>query len=238
MLELTSVETRILGCLLEKERTTPENYPLSLNSLTSACNQTTAREPVVSFDEKTVENGANSLREKKLATVVFGAGSRVQKYRHNLLDHFDLDRREIALLCVLLLRGAQTPGELRSRTERLHSFSSLAEVEACLDELARGDAPLVRMLPARPGQKEKRFVQLLSGEPESEPTNLSQTQSGDISSASAIAREAAPAKDSRAAPHFEQRSERIESLEKEVANLKAEVARLREDFAEFRRQFE
>src|SRR5438067_13934603 len=97
---LSPLETRILGCLIEKERITPENYPLSLNSLTAACNQTTNREPVTGFDEKTVERGLDSLREKKLATVVFGGGSRVQKYRHNLLDHFNLERNEIALLCV------------------------------------------------------------------------------------------------------------------------------------------
>ena len=111
---LSAVETRILGCLLEKERTTPENYPLSLNSLTLACNQSTNRDPVVAYDEKTVENGVNAMREKKLATVVFAAGSRVQKYRHNLLDHYTLERKDLAILCVLLLRGPQTPGELRS----------------------------------------------------------------------------------------------------------------------------
>ena len=124
---LTSLETRVLGCLLEKEHLTPENYPLSLHSLTAACNQSTNRDPVVSYEEKAVEAGLNSLREKKLASVIFGAGSRVQKYRHKLLEHYTLSPAEVALLCVLLLRGPQTPGELRSRAERMHSFESVGE---------------------------------------------------------------------------------------------------------------
>jgi hypothetical protein len=140
-LVLTSVETRILGSLLEKERITPENYPLSLNSLVAACSQTTSRDPVVAYDQKTVEDGLQSLRDKGLATVVFGAGSRVQKYRHNLGDHFNLQSREVALLAVLLLRGPQTPGELRSRSERLHGFAAVEEVESCLESLCSG-APL------------------------------------------------------------------------------------------------
>lgn len=215
--DLTPVETRILGCLLEKERTTPENYPLSLNSVVAACNQTTNRDPVVAWDEKTIETGLNSLREKKLATVVFGAGSRVQKYRHNLLDHFDLERHETALLCVLLLRGPQTPGELRARAERMVAFNSLQEVEACLEELGKGDAPLVRILPARPGQKERRYVQLISGEPPAEPE----------AGFAASPRELSPPPPSR-----------IETIEKELASVKTELHQLREEFAAFRRQFE
>lgn len=218
--DLNAVETRVLGCLLEKERTTPENYPLSLHSLTSACNQSTNRDPVVGYDEKSVENGVNSLREKKLATVVFGAGSRVQKYRHNLLDHYELEPREVALLCVLLLRGPQTPGELRSRTERMHGFNSLEAVEACLDELSRGDFPLVRQVPARPGQKERRYLQLFSAE-----TLYTE----------------APA-DAQPVPHRasppEAASGRIESLETELASLRQELSTLREEFASFRKQFE
>ena len=148
---LTPTETRILGCLLEKERITPENYPLSLNSLMAACNQSTNRDPVVSYDEKTVEAGVDALREKKLATMTLGAGSRVPKYRHNLLDHFELNQREVALLCVLLLRGAQTPGEIRSRAERLQFFDSLEQVESFLSNLTQGADPLVRVLPAATG---------------------------------------------------------------------------------------
>jgi uncharacterized protein YceH (UPF0502 family) len=212
---LSPVETRVLGCLLEKERITPENYPLSLHALTAACNQATNREPVVSYDEKTVEAGLDDLRGKKLATMIWGAGARVQKFRHNLLDVYNLEPREVALICVLLLRGAQTPGELRARTERLHAFSSGQEVEECLQALAAGDAPLVRILPARPGQKEKRSVQLLSGEPDlTEP--------------------------SPAEPHETKASgvTRIEALETEVITLTSEIAALREEFASFKKQFE
>jgi hypothetical protein len=211
--QLTPVETRILGCLLEKERLTPENYPLSLNALTAACNQATNREPVTDYDDATVEAGLNALREKKLATVIFGAGSRVQKYRHKLPEHYTLDAREMAVLCVLLLRGPQTPGELRARTERLFSFPSLDELQALLDDLAIGDAPLVEMLPARPGQKERRYRQLLSA---------------------AAPAEEEPARDAPGAPA----PSRLDELSAEVAALKAEVAALRGELADFRRQFE
>ena len=207
-LTLSPVETRVLGCLLEKERVTPENYPMSLHALTAACNQATNREPVTAFDEKTVAAALDGLREKKLATVIWGAGARVQKYRHNLLDEYTLERPEVALLCVLMLRGAQTPGELRQRTERLHVFAETREVDECLSGLAQGDAPLVRILAPRPGQKEKRVVQLLSGEPDlSEPPP--------------------------AAPHESRAPEpsRLDALE-------AQVAALREEFEAFRKQFE
>lgn len=214
--ELNAVETRILGCLLEKERITPENYPLSLHSLTAACNQSTNREPVVSYDEKTVEAGVNSLRERKLATAISGAGLRVQKYRHRLLEHFNLDEADTALISVLLLRGPQTPGELRTRTERMHAFDNLDAVTACLEELGKGQAPLVRLLSPRPGQKEKRYIQLLSAEslagesaePDSEPSVTG----------------SAPSK--------------VEILENEVTALRAEVRQLRDEFAAFRKQFE
>jgi uncharacterized protein len=215
---LTPLETRILGCLLEKERITPENYPLSLNSLIAACNQSTNRDPVVSYDEKTVEAGVDSLRGKKLATMTQGAGSRVPKYRHNLLNHFELNQREIALLCVLLLRGPQTPGELRSRAERLQFFDSLEQVESFLAELAKGEAPLVRVLPAKPGQKEKRYVRLISGEP------------------------VLPVEDEILAsvPTSEhpQDSSRIEALENEIAAIRTELQQLREELLSFRKQFE
>jgi uncharacterized protein YceH (UPF0502 family) len=215
---LTPAETRILGCLLEKERITPENYPLSLNSLIAACNQSTNRDPVVSYDEKTVEAGVDSLREKKLATMTSGAGSRVPKYRHNLLNHLELNQREIALLCVLLLRGAQTPGELRSRTERLQFFDSLEQVESFLADLAKGDVPLVRVLPARPGQKEKRYVQLISGEP---------VLPGDFEAEIPIS-----------VPKQQNSQSRIEALENEIATLKIELRQLREELLSFRKQFE
>src|SRR5260370_29673370 len=136
--DLSPVETRILGCLLEKERLTPENYPLSLHGLTAACNQSTNRDPVTAYDERTVDAGLTALREDKLATLIHAAGARVQKYRHNLANHYELQPREVALLCTLLLRGPQTLGELRARTERMHSFGTLEEVEPALAELAGG----------------------------------------------------------------------------------------------------
>lgn len=216
---LNSIETRILGCLLEKERITPENYPLSLNSLIAACNQSTNRDPVVSYDEKTVEAGVDSLRGKKLATMTLGAGSRVPKYRHNLPDYFDLDQREIALLCVLLLRGPQTPGEIRSRAERLQFFDSLEQVESFLTNLTQGDDPLVRVLPPGPGQKEKRYVQLISGEPVL-PAALAGEMSYDVPT--------------RENPD----QNRIEALENEIVVLKEQLRQLREEFAAFRKQFE
>ncbi len=218
---LTPIETRILGCLLEKERTTPENYPLSINALTGACNQSTNREPVMSLDEKTVEAGVNSLREKKLASVIFGAGSRVQKYRHRLPEHYELTPAETALLCVLLLRGPQTPGELRSRTERMAPFENTTEVEARLDELARGDSPLVLKQPARPGQKESRYIQLLSAEIPAQDEAVSATSY----LPSAVSSE--PASPSK-----------VEALTTEVAALRTELEQLREEFRAFRKQFE
>ncbi|MHB1307739.1 MAG: YceH family protein [Limisphaerales bacterium] len=216
-LELTPVETRILGCLIEKERLTPENYPLSLHALTAACNQSTSRDPVVSWDEKTVEEAIFSLRQKKLATLIMVAGARVQKFRHHFLDHYQLSPGEMALLCTLLLRGPQTPGELRGRSERMHAFATVADVEARLAELAEDENPLVRVLPPRPGQKEKRYVQLLSGEPDlTEP----------------------PVTDSASFGAGVPIKSRVEALETEVAALKAEIAAVREEFASFRKQFE
>jgi hypothetical protein len=214
---LSPLETRVLGCLLEKERITPENYPLSLHSLTAACNQTTNRDPVTGYEEKSVEQALDALRGMKLATMVWGAGARVQKYRHNLPDFYALDESEIALLCVLMLRGRQTPGELRSRTERIHTFENVQQVEAALEKLMEGDHPLVRVLPQAPGQKERRYVQLLSGEPAAE--------------------ESAPIAEASAAPLPREKS-RVDVLESEVSALKAELAAFREEFAIFKKQFE
>lgn len=219
LFHLTPVETRILGCLLEKERITPETYPLSLNSLIAACNQSTNRDPVVSYDEKTVETGVDSLRAKKLATMTLGAGSRVAKYRHNLLDYFVLSDREIALLAVLLLRGAQTPGELRTRAERLQFFDNLEQVESFLGELAKGGDPLVRVLPPRSGQKEKRYAHLLSGEPTLPPASEEEILS------------------TKPARHFGDQS-RLEALATDVSLLRKELQQLREEFTAFRKQFE
>ena len=215
--DLPPLEARILGCLLEKERTTPENYPLSLNGLVAACNQTTSRDPVTAYDERTVEAGIGALREKKLVTAIFGSGSRVQKYRHNLLDHFELDRGDVAVMSVLLLRGPQTAGELRNRTERLHHFSTPEELEACIEGLARGDSPLVKLLPQQPGQKERRYIHLLSAEPE-----------GGWQSAPDTPAPPRPARD----------DSRLATLEAEVAALRQEVAELKSRFTEFKKEFE
>jgi len=168
-MNLDPAEIRILGCLLEKERHTPEYYPLSLHALTTACNQSTNREPVVDYSEKLVQDTLYILRDKKVVTAVFGAGSRVQKFRHNLPDLFTLDPREIAVLTVLLLRGAQTVGEIRSRSERVAAWNSLEEVETTLAALTGGDEPLVRTLPTRPGQKEQRHIHLLGSTPDEDP---------------------------------------------------------------------
>jgi hypothetical protein len=212
-LNLDPIEARILGCLLEKERTTPENYPLSLNALIAACNQTTNRDPVTAYDERTIEAGIGGLRDKKLVTVIFGSGSRVQKYRHNLPEHFELTRGDAAVMAVLMLRGPQTAGELRARTERYIHFAALEELEACLEGLARGDSPLVKLLAQQPGQKERRYVELFSAEPE-----------GGWQAAV------------HEPPVF--RPAVNEGLQAEVAALRQEVAELKARFEEFRKQFE
>ena len=216
-MELTPVETRVLGCLLEKERTTPDAYPLTLNSLLLACNQSTNREPILTLNEREIEEALDGLRQKKLATVIFGGGSRVQKYRHILPDTYNFSPQEYALLCVLLLRGPQTVGELRGRTERMASFPTLADVENTLAGLGEGSEPLVRLLPQRPGQKERRYVQLLSGEPvEPPPEQL-----------------AAPTPRERSSTP--DHAPRLETLEQEVADLRRDVGSLRESLDELRR---
>lgn len=156
----------MLGCLAEKDMATPEYYPLSLNALTNACNQKTNREPVVSYDETTVREGLCLLRDRGLATFVSEAGSRVEKFRHRLNERFNFTRGELAVLTVLLLRGPQTPGELRQRTDRMHTFEDLESLLHILEKLAaREPEPMVRQLERVPGMKEARWAHLLSGEP-------------------------------------------------------------------------
>jgi uncharacterized protein YceH (UPF0502 family) len=216
-LELSPVETRVLGALLEKERTTPEYYPLSLHALVVACNQTTNRDPIVSYDDRTVEQGLDRLREKKLAMLIHTAGARVPKYRHTLLDQYNLDAREVALLCALMLRGPQTPGELRSRTERMCGSLPLPEIEKCLEELTTGGDPLVRVIPARAGQKEKRYVQLLSGEPDLENWITASAPATGTTTTS--------------------EKSRLDTLEAELETLKSEFQSLRDDLAAFKKSF-
>ena len=159
---LSPEEARVLGCLLEKERTTPDAYPLSLNALVAACNQATNRSPVVHYNETTVETALDELRERSFVRRGVYPGSRVIKYRHVLDEALTVGPPELALLCVLLLRGPQTSGELKSRTERLHPFGGLVGINETLDRLARRDEPLARRLPREPGQKEARVRELLT----------------------------------------------------------------------------
>jgi uncharacterized protein len=173
-LELTDTEVRVLGALIEKEITTPDYYPLSMNALVAACNQSSNRNPVVHFDEDTVRNAADRLREKNLVHLVDRGESRVIKYRHVLYEAMQMTRPVIAVMCVLMLRGPQTVGEIRTRTSRLYDFSSLEQVETTLDSLMASENPLIARLARQSGQKEVRYGHLLSGEvmltePEPEP---------------------------------------------------------------------
>ncbi len=174
---LSDTEVRVLGSLIEKEITTPDYYPLSLNALVAACNQSSNRNPVVHFDEGTVAQAADSLREKKLVHLVDRGESRVTKYRHVLYEAMNMGRPAIAVMCVMMLRGPQTVGEIRTRTNRLYDFSSLEEVETTLNSLMSGERPLLVRLPRQTGQKEVRYAHLLSGEvritePEAEPDRI------------------------------------------------------------------
>ena len=200
---LNDPEVRILASLIEKESTTPEYYPLSLNALMLACNQKSNRDPVVSYDEDTVQEALESLREKRL--VRSAAGSRVVKYEPSFLEVFNLGRRELALLCTLMLRGPQTLGELRDRSERMRSFSDLEEVEACLEGLMRLEPrALVTRLARQPGTKEPRYMHLLSGD--AEPPIRQPAE--------------------RAVPLEEQ----VESLRRELHELREEFSRFRRQF--------
>ncbi|WP_420816134.1 YceH family protein [Longimicrobium terrae] len=214
---LTDVEVRILGSLLEKEVTTPDNYPLSLNALAAACNQTTNREPVMRLAEDAVVEGAVALRRRYLLRQIQPAGSRVTKYEHLLAQELRLGTRELAVLGVLMLRGPQTPGELYARTARLESFADLADLEGVLESLiAREPEALVARLPRRAGQKEVRYAHLLSGEP-------AQTE------------ESAPSDEREVRAHrSDAGDDRVAALERTVDALQAELAALRTEFEAFR----
>ncbi len=166
-MDADAVEIRVLGCLIEKQRTTPDAYPLSLNSLRLACNQATNRDPVVEYDEPAIRHALDGLSRRGWARLTSGPGSRTAKFRHLLDDALSLDGAEISILAVLMLRGPQTPGELKGRSERLHRFAGLEEVDGALERL--GERELVVRLPRRPGQKEERFAQLLGGDPDEGP---------------------------------------------------------------------
>jgi uncharacterized protein YceH (UPF0502 family) len=211
---LSAIEVRVLGSLVEKETATPEYYPLTLNALVNACNQKSNREPVVSYDEAAAEAAVESLRQKRLAAVITGAGMRVPKYRELFSETLNLGRRELAVLCVLMLRGPQTVGELRDRTARLHPFVDLEEVESTLAHLMeREGGALVARLLRRPGTKEPRYAHLLSGEPVAD-IPLS------------------------AAPSESVGEDALAELKEEVRQLRDEVGRLRQQLETFRAQFE
>lgn len=167
VLDLTAPQTRVLGCLIEKQATTPDAYPMTLKALTAACNQSSNRDPVVQYEPQLVETTTLALKGKGLARVVHpGSGERATKYRHIADEALGLNRAELAVVSMLLLRGAQTAAELKSRTERLHGFSSVTEVEATLQRLTEGERPLVLRVERQPGQKESRWIQLLEANPD------------------------------------------------------------------------
>ncbi len=204
------IEIRILGCLVEKEMTTPEYYPLTLNSLISACNQKSNRNPVVSYDEATVEEGVEGLRAKGFVSRTMMPGSRTAKYLHALPDRFDLSREETAVLCELMLRGPQTLGEIRSRAERMTALGSLEDVEGIIQGLMEHDPVLVTKLPRETGRKESRYAHLLAGE----VSLTSESAAGQGGSA-----------------------DRLSLLEEEVTRLRQELVELRQAFEGFKTQF-
>jgi len=215
--QLSEIECRIVGALIEKQLTTPEYYPLTLNALTAACNQKNNRDPVVSYDEKTVAAALEELRDRNLIYVFYGSTSRVPKYKHMMPSYYELEPSEVAVMCVMMLRGPQTLGELRERTGRLHQFSGLGEVQETLDSLIRREDPLVMKLERQAGQKEARFAHLLSGEIDVEAFAAAQVS-----------------RVSRSSPD----PGRIEKLEGEVAGLRADIEVLKQAFQEFQKQFE
>jgi uncharacterized protein YceH (UPF0502 family) len=212
---LTEIEARVLGSLAEKESTTPDYYPLSLNALVNACNQKSNRDPVMNLDEDAVRDALDSLNAKNLAGAVSGAESRVTKYEHRLQEVFNFTRGEAAVICALLLRGPQTPGELRTRSERIFQFAELSDVQSTLQRLMQREPALVRVLPRQPGTKEARYMHLFCGD--AAPAPDQQASSGLPSSAT---------------------DDRVARLESIVTSLHAELAEVKEQLAAFRKQFE
>lgn len=213
---LNETEARIVGALVEKQLTTPEYYPLTLNALIAACNQKNNRDPVTSLDEGTVTNTLERLRDRNIVYVFYGSNSRVPKYKHMLPSVYELEPPEVAVLDVMLLRGPQTLGELRTRTERLYGFSGLGEIQETLDSLTRRDDPLIVKLERLPGQKDARYAHLISG-----PIDMER-----------VAAAASAPRPGSGDPS------RVEALEQQVALLRSEVDELKTTFEEFRKQFE
>ena len=216
---LNPVEVRVLGALAEKQLATPEYYPLTLNALRSACNQKSNRDPVVDFDDRTVVRALESLRDKQLARQVSGGDQRVPRYYHLLPERLDLTVPALAAVCVLMLRGPQTSGEIRGRSIRLHPFDDLAAAEAVLAALTDRDEPLVVLLPRQAGRKERRYAHLLAGVPEVPPAE----GEGPVEPAALQLRD---------------ENQRLEQMEKEVGQLRAELEALRREFSSFKGQFD
>jgi uncharacterized protein YceH (UPF0502 family) len=219
-LNLNEIEARVLGSLVEKDITTPDYYPISLNALVNACNQKNNRDPVMGLDESAVRDALGSLQEKRLAGPVSSADSRVTKFEHRLQEVFNFDRRETALLCVLLLRGAQTPGELRARAERMYRFETVEDVQSALQKLMERQPPLVRMLPRRPGMKESRYIHLFS-----------------LFSGEEVAESYSPAVIAASEPRQNSHDSRLASIEAEVASLKSQLEELTRQLSQFTAQF-
>ena len=221
---LNEVECRVLGSLIEKEITTPEYYPLSLNALVNACNQKSNRDPVMNLDEAAVRQALHSLDGQSLVRYVSASDSRVTKYEHRLQEAFNFYRHEIAILCVLLLRGPQTPGELRTRAERMHPFDDLGAVQSSLQHLMKREPPLVKVLPRQPGTKEARYAHLLSGDVEE--WDAKSVAEPSLTPASV---------DGERIAHLERE---VAALRNDVADFQKEVAELKQKFADFKKQFD
>jgi uncharacterized protein len=210
---LSEVEVRVIGALIEKEITTPDNYPLTLNALVAACNQSSNRDPVMSLDDAIVSKSVDDLARRSLVGAVHRSDSRAKRYRHRLSEALNLHPAETAVMCVLMLRGAQTAGEIRTRTTRLFAFRDLAHVDVTLEALMTLATPLVAQMPRRPGQKEVRYAHLLSGDPVDAPPEI-ETQT------------------------FVIETDRVAALEQSVEALRAELAELRERFDALQREFQ
>jgi uncharacterized protein YceH (UPF0502 family) len=216
LIELDENEARVLASLIEKEITTPEYYPLSLNALLNACRQKSNRDPVMNLEEQDVREALEKLRDKRLAGPASSAESRVTKYEHRIAEVFNFDRRETAIVCELLLRGPQTPGELRSHADRMHHFDDLGTVELTLSHLAERDPPLVTKLPRQPGTKESRYAQLLTGD----------AQAGAVNA------------EVPAGPQPADEDARVTELEQEVKRLRQEISEVHKQLMDFIRRFE
>jgi uncharacterized protein YceH (UPF0502 family) len=216
-LKLTENEVRVLGSLVEKDITTPEYYPLSLNALVNACNQKSNREPVLHLTEDDVRAALDGLQEQRMAGPARGADSRVTKYEQRLQEVYNFTRPEIAVLCVLFLRGPQTPGELRGRAERLHRFEALDDVQSALQKLMQREPPLAKILPRQPGMKESRYAHLLSGD---------------------VIAPDMPSSSSAGSPRTSADVDRITRLEEELAGVRRELDEVKDQIEKLRRQFE